>query len=107
MCIRDSMKTAMTTASGRGYNMGRGIGGGGDSSSNSTTDSGSGKGEKTMVTLVTVFQLIPTLTALSLATHPVSYTHLRAHETPEHLVCRLLLEKKKKKAFDHKMTIHR
>ena len=28
---------------------------------------------------------------------PVSYTHLRAHETPEHLVCRLLLEKKKQK----------
>src|SRR5678815_5638766 len=28
--------------------------------------------------------------------HTVSYTHLRAHETPEHLVCRLLLEKKKK-----------
>src|SRR5674536_375850 len=27
---------------------------------------------------------------------PVSYTHLRAHETPEHLVCRLLLDKKKK-----------
>ena len=26
---------------------------------------------------------------------PVSYTHLRAHETPEHSVCRLLLEKKK------------
>src|SRR5678815_505151 len=25
-------------------------------------------------------------------TIPVSYTHLRAHETPEHLVCRLLLE---------------
>ena len=25
---------------------------------------------------------------------PVSYTHLRAHETPEHLVCRLLLENK-------------
>src|SRR5665254_22613 len=24
----------------------------------------------------------------------VSYTHLRAHETPEQLVCRLLLEKK-------------
>eukprot|EP00658_Telonema_sp_P-2_P039534 TRINITY_DN28270_c0_g2_i2.p1 TRINITY_DN28270_c0_g2~~TRINITY_DN28270_c0_g2_i2.p1 ORF type:complete len:1120 (-),score=319.90 TRINITY_DN28270_c0_g2_i2:60-3419(-) len=30
------------------------------------------------------------------ALSPVSYTHLRAHETPEHLVCRLLLEKKKK-----------
>ena len=26
----------------------------------------------------------------------VSYTLLRAHETPEHLVCRLRLEKKKK-----------
>src|SRR5678815_5053293 len=25
-------------------------------------------------------------------TEAVSYTHLRAHETPEHLVCRLLLE---------------
>ena len=25
----------------------------------------------------------------------VSYTHLRAHETPEHIVCRFLLEKKK------------
>ena len=30
---------------------------------------------------------------------PVSYTHLRAHETPEHLVCRLLLEKKKKNTY--------
>src|SRR5678815_5001381 len=29
-----------------------------------------------------------------LASIPVSYTHLRAHETPEHLVCRLLLDKK-------------
>ena len=28
---------------------------------------------------------------------PVSYTHLRAHETVLELVCRLLLEKKKKK----------
>ena len=27
----------------------------------------------------------------------VSYTHLRAHETDSYLVCRLLLEKKKKK----------
>ena len=33
----------------------------------------------------------------------VSYTHLRAHETPEHLVCRLLLEKKKK---HHTSTNH-
>src|SRR5678810_1409372 len=29
--------------------------------------------------------------------HPVSYTHLRAHETGRNLVCRLLLEKKKNK----------
>eukprot|EP00658_Telonema_sp_P-2_P014632 TRINITY_DN15567_c0_g1_i2.p3 TRINITY_DN15567_c0_g1~~TRINITY_DN15567_c0_g1_i2.p3 ORF type:complete len:121 (-),score=33.54 TRINITY_DN15567_c0_g1_i2:50-412(-) len=35
----------------------------------------------------------------------VSYTHLRAHETPEHLVCRLLLEKKKKKKIKQK-NIH-
>ena len=28
---------------------------------------------------------------------PVSYTHLRAHETGRNLVCRLLLEKKNKK----------
>ena len=30
--------------------------------------------------------------------NPVSYTHLRAHETVLDLVCRLLLEKKKHKA---------
>mgnify|MGYP002682687200 CR=1 FL=1 len=34
----------------------------------------------------------------------VSYTHLRAHETPEHLVCRLLLEKKKKNNLSHHHT---
>ena len=33
---------------------------------------------------------------------PVSYTHLRAHETVLDLVCRLLLEKKK----THPTTIH-
>src|SRR5678815_5994655 len=32
----------------------------------------------------------------SVTIYTVSYTHLRAHETPEHLVCRLLLEKKNK-----------
>src|SRR5678815_3011636 len=31
---------------------------------------------------------------LLLRLHQQYYTHLRAHETPEHLVCRLLLEKK-------------
>eukprot|EP00831_Metopus_contortus_P077087 TRINITY_DN71628_c0_g1_i1.p3 TRINITY_DN71628_c0_g1~~TRINITY_DN71628_c0_g1_i1.p3 ORF type:complete len:126 (+),score=21.73 TRINITY_DN71628_c0_g1_i1:123-500(+) len=32
---------------------------------------------------------------LDFCLQPVSYTHLRAHETSLHLVCRLLLEKKK------------
>src|SRR5450756_1825784 len=32
---------------------------------------------------------------------PVSYTHLRAHETRHDLVCRLLLEKKKQKKKKH------
>ena len=36
---------------------------------------------------------------------PVSYTHLRAHETPEHLVCRLLLDKKNKNT--HHDTVSR
>ena len=35
-------------------------------------------------------------TLLSTLFTPVSYTHLRAHETDSYLVCRLLLEKKKK-----------
>ena len=35
------------------------------------------------------------LVALVLFPKPVSYTHLRAHETVLDLVCRLLLEKKK------------
>eukprot|EP00657_Telonema_sp_P-1_P008399 TRINITY_DN29507_c0_g1_i1.p1 TRINITY_DN29507_c0_g1~~TRINITY_DN29507_c0_g1_i1.p1 ORF type:complete len:118 (+),score=57.23 TRINITY_DN29507_c0_g1_i1:201-554(+) len=34
--------------------------------------------------------------AINQAREPVSYTHLRAHETVLDLVCRLLLEKKKK-----------
>src|SRR5665811_2499172 len=36
---------------------------------------------------------------------PVSYTHLRAHETVLDLVCRLLLEKKKKKNKKNNSTI--
>src|SRR5665647_114571 len=34
--------------------------------------------------------------AVASGTYAVSYTHLRAHETDSYLVCRLLLEKKKK-----------
>ena len=36
------------------------------------------------------------------ATQPVSYTHLRAHETVLDLVCRLLLEQKKQKQKEKK-----
>ena len=36
--------------------------------------------------------------AIGARTETVSYTHLRAHETVLDLVCRLLLEKKKKKS---------
>ena len=39
--------------------------------------------------------------------NPVSYTHLRAHETPEQLVCRLLLEKKKKIKEKQEINIKR
>src|SRR5678815_5221291 len=37
--------------------------------------------------------ILATSILLNIGITPVSYTHLRAHETPEHLVCRLLLEK--------------
>src|SRR5680860_1770506 len=42
---------------------------------------------------------VPLLLAglLAIILTSVSYTHLRAHETDSYLVCRLLLEKKKKK----------
>src|SRR5450756_1880806 len=39
----------------------------------------------------------PTTLSRPTAQRPVSYTHLRAHETRHDLVCRLLLEKKKNK----------
>ena len=57
------------------------------------------------------------LIAVSLRLHKpmtVSYTHLRAHETDSYLVCRLLLEKKKKnihtqplKHLLHTIQIHK
>ena len=37
---------------------------------------------------------------------PVSYTHLRAHETVLDRVCRILLEKQKKLTADHEITEH-
>ena len=56
------------------------------------------------LTLEDVVRVLPEVNNLDIITsgglppnpaESVSYTHLRAHETPEHLVCRLLLEKKK------------
>ena len=35
----------------------------------------------------------------------VSYTHLRAHETDSYLVCRLLLEKKKKTNYGTQLEL--
>src|SRR5665647_1244688 len=50
---------------------------------------------------VQALQMLATVELSEWAHHkpsePVSYTHLRAHETDSYLVCRLLLEKKKKK----------
>src|SRR5450759_5882839 len=47
-------------------------------------------------------------TALSRAAGPwpVSYTHLRAHETRHDLVCRLLLEKKKIKNTEQSLSLN-
>src|SRR5678815_5772607 len=38
-------------------------------------------------------RILPLTATGAIVSESVSYTHLRAHETPEHLVCRLLLEK--------------
>ena len=45
--------------------------------------------------LVALAALALVNTAISAYYYPVSYTHLRAHETVLDIVCRLLLEKKK------------
>src|SRR5450756_1646833 len=59
------------------------------------------RGEVAAAALVANPGCYPTAALLALAPlkplGPVSYTHLRAHETRHDLVCRLLLEKKKKK----------
>eukprot|EP00658_Telonema_sp_P-2_P077819 TRINITY_DN7133_c0_g1_i1.p1 TRINITY_DN7133_c0_g1~~TRINITY_DN7133_c0_g1_i1.p1 ORF type:complete len:347 (+),score=94.32 TRINITY_DN7133_c0_g1_i1:20-1060(+) len=92
-------QSTCTKAATRGGS-GRGLGGRGkrgrETSSNGTSS-------PCISASHTPFALSPpnatdTLTAVgTTTTTSVSYTHLRAHETPEHLVCRLLLEKKKKK----------
>src|SRR5678815_6033014 len=43
-----------------------------------------------LVTAAVLATVLSMVLAAPADTQPVSYTHLRAHETPEHLVCRLL-----------------
>ena len=50
---------------------------------------------KRLLWLTPLFLLIALAVGFLAWTTPVSYTHLRAHETVLDLVCRLLLEKKK------------
>src|SRR5660398_176824 len=67
--------------------------------------------DESIINMITVlFEHIPEINSLSIGAlvgfllllwsasnifRPVSYTHLRAHETKANLVCRLLLDKKK------------
>eukprot|EP00658_Telonema_sp_P-2_P058551 TRINITY_DN47050_c0_g1_i1.p1 TRINITY_DN47050_c0_g1~~TRINITY_DN47050_c0_g1_i1.p1 ORF type:complete len:113 (+),score=35.79 TRINITY_DN47050_c0_g1_i1:152-490(+) len=111
MCIRDS-SSAMLYFTGsdahnikmrqQAINMGlilceyglfKAVGASGDSLQK--MGAGAVKGE--MIPTFSEEEIFQVLKMPYLKPEPVSYTHLRAHETPEHLVCRLLLEKKKKK----------
>ena len=51
-----------------------------------------------------VYEIDPSIN-IEVVPGAVSYTHLRAHETGRNLVCRLLLEKKKKKKNELKIYI--
>ena len=55
---------------------------------------GTQKKKKKKIGWIIALVLVVVIVGYSVA---VSYTHLRAHETRHDLVCRLLLEKKKKK----------
>ena len=44
---------------------------------------------------IDLFEVNEAFASVAMSWAPVSYTHLRAHETVLDLVCRLLLEKKK------------
>eukprot|EP00658_Telonema_sp_P-2_P047047 TRINITY_DN35541_c0_g1_i1.p1 TRINITY_DN35541_c0_g1~~TRINITY_DN35541_c0_g1_i1.p1 ORF type:complete len:117 (+),score=31.75 TRINITY_DN35541_c0_g1_i1:152-502(+) len=111
MCIRDRSTTSTTSvpnlsssarkaagaASGaKGSPSGRPLSGGGTKSSGDSAGAG-GSGSSTGMTMAAGVAALKHVSRSSGPTSvgSVSYTHLRAHETPEHLVCRLLLEKKK------------
>ena len=59
-----------------------------------------GMSEETLAFVIIIVPLAISMGYDSI-TGPVSYTHLRAHETRHDLVCRLLLEKKKKISYTH------
>eukprot|EP00658_Telonema_sp_P-2_P053845 TRINITY_DN42550_c0_g1_i1.p1 TRINITY_DN42550_c0_g1~~TRINITY_DN42550_c0_g1_i1.p1 ORF type:complete len:101 (-),score=13.70 TRINITY_DN42550_c0_g1_i1:88-390(-) len=92
MCIRDSHEGGSTESWGEGIfddlalvNFLQGL---------CREDTVDGKEGIRLPKGIHLLKLRPTKEQLH-STTAVSYTHLRAHETPEHLVCRLLLEKKK------------
>ena len=76
MCIRDSIKDSPEVINSDPY----------------------GKGWMIKVEIIDAAELNDLLdaSAYQALIGPVSYTHLRAHETVLDIVCRLLLEKKKK-----------
>ena len=75
------------------------------SSTTATTSSGE---DKTWPTLSVTTKGTPAAAhsraAINAPLGSVSYTHLRAHETPEQLVCRLLLEKKNSYASSYRQN---
>src|SRR5450756_114901 len=60
----------------------------------------------TPTTRITVGCAVTSILCDSGSSGPVSYTHLRAHETRHDLVCRLLLEKKKRHYRRHLIVCH-
>ena len=57
----------------------------------------SGSGKSTLIKTVNGLEPVQQGEIFVNDIQAVSYTHLRAHETGRNIVCRLLLEKKKKK----------
>ena len=55
--------------------------------------------ERPVLPLILSMSLPMVISMLVNSLYTVSYTHLRAHETGRNLVCRLLLEKKKRNHY--------
>ena len=72
-------------------------------------DSTNGAAHAAVASMMARWQDCPTIQQLHDQAHvrpPVSYTHLRAHETVLDLVCRLLLEKKKRPQYSVTLYAH-